>query len=119
MTSVDPESLLPGPSRTGYRPIALKTQLGKTFKRLQHKRFYLEFVDVGGDLVNGTLLLLENSSFALWGAVVMCLSFLSFVVSLYKHRSIQRRRLEELETKYEALSDLDKYPWVGKMQTRK
>ena len=57
--------------------------------------------------------------FALWGAVVMCLSFLSFAVSLYKHRSIQRRRVEELETKYEALSDLDKYPWVGKMQTRK
>ena len=119
MTSVDPKSFLGTPSGTGYRPIALKTQLGRTFKRLQHKRFYLEFVDVGGDVVNGTLLLLESSSFALWGAVVMCLSFLSFAVSLYKHRSIQRRRVEELETKYEALSDLDKYPWVGKMQTRK
>ena len=119
MTSINPESLLPGPFRKGYRHLAPRTQLGRTFARLQHKRFYLEFVDVGSDLVNGTLLLLESSSFALWGAMVMCLSFLSFVVSLYKHRSIQRRRVEELETKYEALSDLDKYPWVGKMQTRK
>ena len=87
MSSIKTELLSPAQSRTDYQRLAPKTQLGKTFARLQHKRFYLEFVDVSGDLVNGTVLILENSDFALWGAVVMCLSFLSFVVSLYMHRS--------------------------------
>ena len=109
MTSVNPESLLRTPSRTGYRHLAPKTKLGRDFARLQYKRFYLEFVDVLGDQVNGAVLLLENSDFAYWGAVVMCLSFLSFLYSIYKHRSIQKRRMAELEEKYEELSDLDKY----------
>ena len=66
-------------------------------------------MDVSGDLVNGAVLILEDSDFAFWAAVVMCLSVVSFAVSLYLHRWIDERRLEELEEKYEELSDLDKY----------
>ena len=66
-------------------------------------------MDVSGDLVNGAVLILEDSDFAFWAAVVMGLAVVSFAVSLYLHRWIDERRLEELEEKYEELSDLDKY----------
>ena len=68
-------------------------------------------MDVSGDLVNGAVLILEDSDFAFWAAVVMGLAVVSFAVSLYLHRWIDERRLEELEEKYEELSALDKYQY--------
>jgi hypothetical protein len=126
MARIDPEALLPG--GTGYTRLSTKTSpkttLGKTFARLKHKRFFQESADVLGDLFNGYVLIEEDSDFEFWAKVVMCLSSLSFLVSLYLHYRIDQWRLDELEARYDELSEKDKerYPsevWYCKVKDQR
>ena len=48
-----------------------KTDLGKTFKQLQRKKAFQELIDVAGDVVNGLVLLEEESEYATYGLLVL------------------------------------------------
>ena len=44
----------------------VETNLGKTFAKLQRKKAFAEFMDVGADVANGFLLIEAESEFAEW-----------------------------------------------------
>ena len=70
------------------------------------------------------MLIEEESDLEFWAKVVMVLSSLSFLVSLYLHYRIDQWRLDELEARYDELSEKDKerYPsevWYCKVKDQR